>query len=105
MCIVRQLSENLKRVVIKFQLKGNIDGAHYDLSIQDLGRVNRQRAHCAPMGTKAAIADIAKGTVLEQTGVLVDESVVNTDIPGMTVHDYNPELHQGGFQRTVTKGY
>jgi len=56
-------------------------------------------------GTKAAIADIAKGTVLEQTGVLVDESVVNSDIPGMTVHDYNPELHQGGFQRTVTKGY
>ena len=51
-------------------------------------------------GTKEAIQVIAKGTVLLDTAIQVDESLVKSDIVGMTERDFNPHWNQG-FQRTV----
>jgi hypothetical protein len=49
--------------------------------------------------TREAIGRI-HGTVLEDTAVEVDESVLGTEIEGMTVRDFNPKP-RGEFQTQI----
>ena len=42
-------------------------------------------------GTREAIRDIARGRVIEESAIDVDESVVASDIHGFTVRDFNPQ--------------
>lgn len=51
-------------------------------------------------GTEQAIKEIARGHVLKDTAVEVDDSVVCSDIHGFTVRDFNPRPRTG-FQTEV----
>ncbi|WP_416046710.1 hypothetical protein [Cupriavidus basilensis] len=55
-------------------------------------------------GTREAVEKTAKGVVIEGTARDVDESLVQSDIPGMTERDFNPDASTGP-QRTVGRGY
>jgi hypothetical protein len=51
-------------------------------------------------GTEEAIREIACGQVLKDTGVEVDESVVQSDIQGFTAIGFDPQPRRG-FQTLV----
>jgi hypothetical protein len=53
-------------------------------------------------GTREAIVDLAEGDILEETMREVDASMVQSDIPGLTTIDYNPD-RATGFQREVKR--
>jgi hypothetical protein len=54
------------------------------------------------MATRQAILEILQGEVMEETAVEVDASVIQSDIPGMTVIGFSPsQLRAGGFQTQV----
>jgi hypothetical protein len=52
-------------------------------------------------GTREAIQEIARGMPVDNTATEVDESAVASDIPGLTVRDFNPRPHHG-FQTVVS---
>jgi hypothetical protein len=55
----------------------------YDPHIDHMKRSRR-------WGTRAAIENIAHGNILESTAHTVDQSVVDSDIPGLTLIDFDP---------------
>lgn len=54
-------------------------------------------------GTRDAIRDIACGRVLEETAKEVDESVVESDIHGFSMRDFDPDARPAGFQTQVRR--
>jgi hypothetical protein len=53
-------------------------------------------------GTREAIEQIAKGVVIEESSRIVDETAVQSDIPGLTARDFNPDALVG-FQTSVQR--
>jgi len=58
--------------------------------------VNDQIKTSKRWGTREAIRDIAHGRVIEESEIEVDESVVASDIHGLTAVGFKPEREQGG---------
>jgi hypothetical protein len=54
-------------------------------------------------GTRKAIEQIARGEVLEDTAVEVEADAVESNIPGLTERDFDPDRCTG-FQRVVRPG-
>ena len=65
----------------------------YEISSDSVRRSRR-------WGTRDAIERIACGRVVEETALEVDESVIESDIPGFTVIDFNPKPRVG-FQTRI----
>ena len=55
----------------------------YDVSIDDITKSRR-------WGTREAVESIARGRVLPETATEVDGCVVDSDIQGFTVRDFQP---------------
>jgi hypothetical protein len=53
-------------------------------------------------GTAKAIREIVGGEILEDTAVEVEESVVRSDIPGLTAINFDPHARTG-FQTAVKR--
>ena len=53
-------------------------------------------------GTREAIEQIAKGVVIEPSARLVDETAVQSDIPGLTAREFNPDALTG-FQTSIQR--
>jgi hypothetical protein len=56
-----------------------------------------------PWGTREAIRDIACACVLEEPASEVDESVVESDIDGITQRNFDPDSRPPGFQTHVRR--
>jgi hypothetical protein len=52
-------------------------------------------------GTREAILELAHGQVVEDTAMEVDQSIVESDIRGFTLRDFNPHPRHG-FQTRVS---
>jgi hypothetical protein len=71
----------------------------YQFTIYDIGSDGEQKSR--RWATREAIK-LRSGTVIENTATEVDESVLNSDVEGMTRRDFDPHATVG-FQRQVRR--
>lgn len=71
----------------------------YQFQVYDIR--NDQIVKSKRWGTAKAIKEIACGQVLEDTAVEVDESMVRSDIHGLTAIGFTPHPRRPGFHTEV----
>jgi hypothetical protein len=69
----------------------------YQFTVYDIASDNNRKSR--RWATREAVA-LAGGCVLEETDTEIDESLLGSEIEGMSARDFDPRPHTG-FQRQV----